>query len=161
QLVRGMKVSGTGIGVGATISSIDSATQVTLSANSTASGSVSITFKCPASKNYDVFGVLVSGALKLRFGNAWTNDTTRADALGDQNGKNNVNNAAINSTDSNTISAKQGLYLGTVRTTTTDGQTEDSFGGAHQAGGKRFVWNMYNRKLRGLGVKDTTSSWTY
>ncbi len=34
-----------------------------------------------AAKNYDVFGYLSSGALALELSTAWTNDTTRADAL--------------------------------------------------------------------------------
>lgn len=43
-LAVGMKATGTGIGTNAVISSIDSATQVTLSVNSTATGSGSIVF---------------------------------------------------------------------------------------------------------------------
>lgn len=40
--------------------------------------------------------------------------------------------------------------------------TEDSAGGTTtQVGGKRFVWNMFNRVPRALAVIDTTDSWTY
>lgn len=46
-LTTGMPVTGTGIGAGARIKTVDSSTQVTLTANSTAAGSVSITFKVP------------------------------------------------------------------------------------------------------------------
>lgn len=52
------------------------------------------------------------------------------------------------------------LYLGTFMTTSTT-TTEDSYGGASQAGGKRFLWNNYNRVRRHIGVIDTTDSWTY
>lgn len=80
---------------------------------------------------------------------AWTNDTTRATNVIRTNG----------------YMTKSGdqtrLYVGSFRTTTVSGQTEDSFGGASQAGGKRFVWNAYNRVLRSMGVIDTTNSWTY
>lgn len=79
---------------------------------------------------------------------AWTNDTTRATALTTQDG----------------VYVKTGAttrrYLGTFRTTSTT-TTEDSYGGASQAGGKRFLWNLYNQVPRTLGVKDTTDSWTY
>lgn len=52
DLTVGMVVGGTGIGTGAAIKSIDSASQVTLSVNSTASGTVSVGFACatPAQK---------------------------------------------------------------------------------------------------------------
>jgi subtilisin family serine protease len=44
DLTVGMNVTGTGVGVGAMINSIDSSSQVTLSVNSSASGTVAITF---------------------------------------------------------------------------------------------------------------------
>jgi hypothetical protein len=162
QFVRGMKVTGTNVGTNAVINSIDSATQVTVSVNSTGNGTNSLTFKCPAGKNYDIIGVDVSSALKLRFSNAWTNDTTRADAITTQNGLD-VNNAAINSADSNTIAAKQGLILGTVRTTGTDGQTECAYRKDSTAGAttKWYLWNRLNRAKFGISVYDSTDSWTY
>lgn len=52
------------------------------------------------------------------------------------------------------------LYVGTFMTTSTT-TTEDSYGGAHQAGGKRFLFNAYNRVARSIAVIDTTNSWTY
>jgi hypothetical protein len=78
DLVVGQEITGTGIGAGAVIASIDSATQVTASANSTADGTVAVTFKCPASKNYDLFVVNIAGTPTLVFGPAWTSDTARA-----------------------------------------------------------------------------------
>lgn len=76
QLIVGMEVSGTGIPGGATVSAINSATQITLSANATATGTPTVTFKLPADTNADVFGFNDGGALKLEFVR-WTNATTR------------------------------------------------------------------------------------
>ena len=94
-----------------------------------------------ASTPYDIFVYDNAGTLTLEK-LAWTNDTTRATALTTQDG----------------VYVKSGAttrrYLGTVRTTSTIGQTEDSFT-------KRFVWNLYNRRTRVLRVRDTTDSWTY
>lgn len=66
------------------------------------------------------------------------------------------------------IQALRGRYMGTVRTTAAAGTparggvTEDSFGGAaSQVGGKRFIWNRYNRVARALCVVDKSDSWTY
>lgn len=56
---------------------------------------------------------------------------------------------------------KTRLYLGTFRTTSST-TTEDSRGGTvSQVGGKRFVWNYYNRVSRPMRVLDTTSAWSY
>jgi hypothetical protein len=153
QLVRGMKVTGTNVGVGAVISTIDSPTQVTVSVNSTGSASNTMTFKCPASTQYDIFAVVSSNTIALRFSNAWASTTSRTDALTTLNGAY-VNNAAINSGDSNSIAANKGAYLGSISTTATDGQTEDS-------NNNRLIWNNYNRVLRFLQSNDATDSWTY
>lgn len=96
---------------------------------------------------YDVFIYDNAGTLTLE-SLAWTNGTTRATALALQNG----------------VLCKTGAltrrYLGTFYTTSTT-QTEDSEGGVTtQVGGKRFVWNMYNRVLRPITVMDTANSWT-
>lgn len=98
--------------------------------------------------NYDVFGYLNAGALAIEK-LIWTNDTTRATAITLQDGR------YCKSGD------KTRLYLGTIRSTSTT-ETEDSAGGSSsQVGGKRFVWNMYNRVKRHLAVIDTTDSWSY
>jgi hypothetical protein len=100
-------------------------------------------------KNYDVFLYDSGGTPTLELSAAWTNDTTRADALVLQDG----------------VWVKSGAttrrYLGTFRTTSTT-TTEDSGGGTTtQVGGKRFVWNAYNRVERPMAVIDTTDSWSY
>lgn len=100
-------------------------------------------------KNYDVFAYNNAGTLALELGAAWTNDTTRSTALVMQDG----------------VYVKSGAttrrYLGTFRTTATT-TTEDSGGGTTtQVGGKRFLWNYYNRVNRDAKVIDTTDSWAY
>lgn len=92
-------------------------------------------------KNYDVFLYNNSGTLTLELSAAWTNNTTRADALTLQNG----------------IYVKSGSttrrYLGTICTTGTT-TTEDSLT-------KRFLWNLYNQVPRPLYVVDTADSWAH
>lgn len=92
-------------------------------------------------KNYDVFVYSNAGTLTLELSAAWTNDTTRADAIVLQNG----------------LYVKSGaptrLLIGTIRTTNTT-TTEDS-------NAKRFVWNAYNRVTRSMVVIEATDSWNY
>lgn len=93
-------------------------------------------------KNYDVFLYDNAGTLTLELSAAWTNDTTRADALALQDG----------------VYVKSGAttrrYLGTLRTTATT-TTEDSEA-------KRFLWNAYNRVQRDLAAPlETANTWTY
>jgi hypothetical protein len=93
-------------------------------------------------KNYDVFLYDNSGTLTLELSAAWTNDTTRADALTTQDG----------------IPVKSGSttrrLVGTIRTTGTT-TTEDS-------AAKRFVWSLYNRVARPLrGATETADTWTH
>lgn len=92
-------------------------------------------------KNYDVFLYDNAGTLTLELSAAWTNDTTRADALTTQDG----------------VLVKSGSttrrYIGTIRTTGTT-TTEDSRA-------KRFVWNHYNRVRRSMLVLETADSWSY
>ena len=98
-----------------------------------------------ASKNYDVFCYDSSGTPTLEL-LVWTNDTTRATALAYQDG----------------VLVKSGAptrrYLGTIRTTATTGQCEDTET-------RRLVWNMYNRVPRPMyrtaGTSHTYDSATY
>ena len=109
---------------------------------------ISLGLTLTSGKNYDVFVYDNAGTLTLELSAAWTNDTTRADALTTQDGVNVKSGATTR------------LYLGTIRASGTN-TTEDSYGGGSQSGGKRFVWNAYNRVDRHLGVKDTTDNWSY
>jgi hypothetical protein len=100
-------------------------------------------FSVPATTStlYDVFVYDSSGTPTYET-LAWTNDTTRATALTTQDG----------------VLVKTGAvtrrYLGSFRTTTVSGQTEDS-------NAKRYVWNYYNRAKRRLRVVEGTASWNY
>ena len=102
---------------------------------------VSLSLTLTSGKNYDVFLYDNSGTLTLELSAAWTNDTTRADALATQDG----------------IDVKSGattrLWVGTIRASGTN-VTEDSKA-------KRFVWSRYRQELLDLLVTDTTSSWNY
>lgn len=102
---------------------------------------VSIAVPATTSQLYDVFVYANSGVPTLELV-AWTNDTTRATALARTNGR------WTKSGDSTR------LYVGSFRTTGTSGQTEDS-------AVKRYVWNAYQRRRRGLFVADSTASWNY
>src|SRR3990167_6798256 len=109
-----------------------------------------ISVSVPATTNtlFDIFAYNNAGTLTLETTN-WTNDTTRATPIVLQNG----------------VYVKSGAttrrYLGTGRTTGASGQTEDSYKGNHQSGGRRLLWNYYNRVLWHLAVIDTTDNWTY
>ena len=100
-------------------------------------------------KNYDVFIYDNSGTLTLELLAAWTNDTTRADALAWQTGVGYVKSGSPTR-----------LYLGSIRTTSTT-TTEDSIEIGSQSGGKQFVWNKYNKVLKTMSVFDSTDTWTY
>ncbi len=91
-------------------------------------------------KNYDVFVYDNAGTLTLELSAAWTNDTTRADALALQNGMYVKSGATTR------------LWIGTIRTTGTT-TTEDS-------AAKRFVWNTYAQVQR-LMTFTLSSSHTY
>jgi len=94
-----------------------------------------------ADTNYDVFVYDNSGTLTLELV-AWSDATTRATALATQDG----------------LYCKTGelnkRYLGTIRTTSTIGQCEDSRD-------TRFLWNYYNRVWKEVQKEESTSSWTY
>ena len=100
----------------------------------------SIAVPASTSQMYDVFVYNNAGTITLEL-TAWTNDTTRATALVFQNG----------------VYVKTGAltrrYLGSFRTTTVSGQTEDSLT-------KRFLFNYYNRVSAPVRVLET-GTWTY
>lgn len=102
---------------------------------------ISIAVPNTSSQMYDIFVYNNSGTATLEL-LAWTSDTARATALVMQNG----------------ILCKTGAltrrYVGSFRTTSTSGQTEDS----EQ---RRFLWNYYNRLERIGKSWNTTASWTY
>ncbi len=160
QLVRGMQVTGTNVGAAAVISSIDSATQVTVSVNSTGSASNTITFKLVNATGYNLFLVYNAGTPRLQFGAQWSGNT-QADSVAKLNGVL-VNTAAVASGDSNSIPANQGRLVATMYTSSTVGQTQCKFGGTtSQVGGSWLVANVDNQESVKLAVIDTTDSWAY
>lgn len=90
-----------------------------------------------ADMNSDLWVYDNAGTLTLER-TEWTNDTTRATAITRQDGR---------LCKSGTLTR---LYLGTFRTTSATGQTEDSVT-------NRYVWNYYNRVPRGLRRANNTS----
>lgn len=102
---------------------------------------LSVSVPATTTTPFDIFAYDNSGVVALE-ALSWTNDTTRATDLTTQNG----------------ILVKSGAatrrYLGTGRTTSSSGQTEDSQS-------KRFLWNSCNRIPRILLAVQTTQSWTY
>lgn len=102
--------------------------------------SVSMVGRMP-DRNHDVFIFDTNAGLSLEVV-PWSSNTVRATALVLQDG----------------IYVKDGAldhrYLGTVRTTSTNSQVEDSVL-------RRFVWNYYNRVHRSLYVSDAIDSWAY
>src|SRR3990167_7499962 len=105
------------------------------------------------SSNYDVFVWDDAGTLRATRGPAWTSDTARGTGAGTTElevleGRY-VNKIAI----TNGPGAQRGLYVGTIRSDASS-QINDSIT-------LRMVWNMYNRVLRSMRVKDLADSWTY
>lgn len=94
-----------------------------------------------ASKPFDVFVYNNAGILALTTVE-WTNTTTRATALTTQDGVYVLSGTTTR------------RYVGTICTTSTIGQTEDS-------ASRRLVWNYYNRVPRRLWCTDTTNTWNY
>lgn len=92
-------------------------------------------------KLYDVFLYDNAGTPALVLSAAWTNDTTRADAIS------RVDGAWVLSSNN----AK--LHVGTIYATGTT-TTEDSIA-------KRYVWNRYNQVPRTMYCAESTASWTY
>ncbi len=91
--------------------------------------------------NFDIFIYDNSGTLTLE-AVTWASDTTRSVELVRQDGVLVRNGAATR------------RYLGTIRSTETAGQTEDS-------ARRRLVWNMYNRVHRQLFRQESTTFWYY
>lgn len=110
-----------------------------------------------AGKNFDMFVFKDGSTLKLAL-TQWTNDTTRASAIAMLDGVY-VNNAAMTPTViSSGIAGELAQYtarcVGTIRTTGTTGQCEDSMI-------NRFVWSMDNRVKRPFKITEATANWSY
>lgn len=108
---------------------------------------LSLSLSVTSGKNYDVFVYDDGGTPALELSNAWTTNTTRADALARQDG------VYVKSSDHTR------LYAGTLRGSATN-TTEVSHS-------KLFLWNYYNQVEHYMYYYDNTShvytggSWRY
>ncbi len=103
---------------------------------------ISLALTVTSGKNYDVFLYSASGTLTLELSAAWTNDTTRADALVLQDG----------------IKVKSGAttrrLVGTIRASGTNVTADTAR--------TRFVWSATNHPDRSMEAHETgTATWTY
>jgi len=107
------------------------------------SGELSLAGPLTASSVYDVFAYYdpATNAVKLEQSFAWSNDTTRVDAVVRKDG----------------VFVKSGnptrRLVGTVRT--------DASGNFVDSSSKRWIWNVSNRVDRTLLVTEATGAWTY
>jgi hypothetical protein len=147
-----------GVGISGNVVSIDSATQVTIDATAALDGSGNLTFLCPASNNYDIFGYIDDDDDEEYYclGPVWTNDTTRATAITQKDGVPVLTGAFIVA---GTSYAEGRLrHVGMVRTTATAGQTEDSVvNGFIASVDNQVVRKQY--KYEGTGHSYTTAAW--
>jgi len=112
-----------------------------------APGQLSLSLTMTNGKIYDVFCWNNAGTPTMQLSSAWTDDSTRANALGTIKGVK-VNDGAIGS-----MGSGRGIWLGTVRASGTN-VTEIS-------NALLGVWNKYNQRPMPLAVGDSTVSWTY
>lgn len=110
---------------------------------------LSLSLTVTSGSNYDVFVYDNSGTLTLELSSAWTNDTTRANALAWQSGVGYVKSGTATR-----------LWLGTIRAS---GTNTCEFSPDQQSGSacKLFLWNNHNRVMVPAYCHDPTDSWTY
>lgn len=94
-----------------------------------------------AARNYDVFIYHTGVTLALELSAAWTNNSTRADALLKQDG--------VYVKNSDTTRRYLGTFRATAATQTQDTETQ------------RFIWNYYNRVRRPMVLAIGTNNWAY
>lgn len=115
-----------------------------------------------ANTNYDVFAFMDTGTVRVGTGPAWSSSTSRGSGAGTTQLSLTsgiwVNTVLVNLNNGGTtysnVAAGKATYLGTIRTTSSSGQTEDGTS-------NRFISNAYNQASRSLSVTDTTDSWSY
>lgn len=127
-------------------------------------GELTLTLNNPnhaANTNYDVFCFLDGSTVRIGSGPPWTSSTARGTGAGTTQislasglWTNTVSMTARNGASTYAVAAGAGTYLGTIRTGSTAGTTEDSRS-------NRFVFNAFNGVKRGLYVVESTNSWSY
>lgn len=107
-----------------------------------ASAQFSIAVPATTSQMYDLFAI-VSGGVPALEALAWSSDTARATAI------------VLTTTGAYCKSGDlTRRYLGSFRTTTVSGQTEDSLA-------KRYLFNLYHQRPRPARVVEATATWPY
>lgn len=101
---------------------------------------ISLALTVTSGKNYDVFVYDNSGTLTLELSAAWTNDTTRADALALQNGMYVKSGATTR------------LHIGTIRASGANVIADSK--------ANRYLWNRFNKVTRAL-VRIQATNHTY
>lgn len=112
------------------------------------SADISLSLTMTSGKNYDVFLYDNAGTLDMELSAAWTNDTTRADALAWQAGIGWVKSGSPTR-----------LHLGALRASATN-QSGICFGG-QDVEPYCFLSNRYNRGEARFRWSDSANSWTY
>lgn len=114
-----------------------------------------------ANTNYDVFFFLDGSTPRIGTGPPWSTPTSRGTGAGTTQLQllagiyaNAVSITARNGATTYAVSGGLATYVGTIRTSSTAGQTEDS-------SSNRFVFNAYHQMRRFLQVNDNTNSWSY
>lgn len=142
SLAPGMTISGTGINAAATISTVDSATQITMSHTASATNTgVTLTFEFPADQMYDVFLVYDSGlATVVPFYRKWQAASSRS--LMTQ-----VNGIWLSDADTDA------RWIGAIRVPTNQLFQRSPL--------QCFISNLDHPFPHPMRVVDTTDSWSY
>ena len=114
---------------------------------------------------YDLFVYNDGGTIRLGYGPAWTNSTTRSGAISLINGINtNTSTMTIRygSSSTTSVTANQATYVGTFYATA-NGQTGVSFGASGSGGGNPIVgiFNAFNRVPVSVYSLDSSGTYTY
>lgn len=110
--------------------------------------SIPLTGVTAAGTAYDLYAYVNGKNLAFDVPYAWANTTAGANIQ--------YNNGIITK-----IGDPSRRYMGSFYCQTAGTSSDTANGGATSVGGKRFLWNMYNRIPKPVWVYDNTASWTY
>jgi hypothetical protein len=131
------------------------------------SQTLSDTTKSPAAttinSNYDLFLWDDSGTIRCTRGPAWTSDSARGTGAGTTEIAR-TNGIYLNAnTITNGPAANRGIYVGTIRTNSSN-QVDYMIAPSAVSGGSNnrlYIWNMYNRVDVNAIERDAANSWTF
>ncbi|HEB26766.1 MAG TPA: hypothetical protein ENI05_03170 [Porticoccus sp.] len=149
QLIPGMIVTGTGVGVGAVIDTVDSDSQITVDVNSTADGTVAITSKVLKNTMVDIFAFNDSGTAKLEMV-SWATKFVRATAI-----------TQVDGIDVKTGDTSRRLVGSVAIDISVNGVTHERRTFAAGQPPFRGVSNRYNRVMKEFEILEATDSWVY